>query len=149
MGMPAIHRRWTSADVRTLINESPRYWPRYELIGGELIVTPSPRFPHQTAAQELWFILKHYLVQQGVGLPMMAPADLELVPENITQPDVFVLDPHSVDDTVEMPTWADFKRLFLDTRSLPNFTGLAAQERTVPADNRPSNSLRDRVDDVR
>ena len=113
MGMPAIHRRWTSTDVRTLINESPRYWPRYELIGGELIVTPSPRFPHQTAAQELWVILRQYRLQQGFGLPMLPPADLELVPGTITQPDVFVLDPHSVDETVEMPAWADFKRLFL------------------------------------
>jgi Uma2 family endonuclease len=113
MGMPAIHRRWTTADVRALINESPRYWPRYELIGGELIVTPSPGFPHQTAALELLYILKPYLDQQRVGLPMLPPADIELVAGAITQPDVFVLDPHSVADTVEMPTWADFKRLLL------------------------------------
>ena len=44
---------------------------------------------------------------------MMSPADLELEPESITQPDVFVLDPHSLADAVEMPKWADFKRLLL------------------------------------
>jgi len=113
MGMPAIQRRWTTADVRDLINESPRHWPRYELIGGELIVTPSPGFPHQTAAMELLFTIRPYLVEQHIGLPMLPPADIELVPGTITQPDFFVLDPHSVADTVEMPKWADFKRLFL------------------------------------
>jgi len=112
MGMPAIRRRWITAEVRSLMDES-RHWPRYELIGGELIVTPSPGFPHQTAALELLFILKPYLDEQGIGIPMLPPADLELVPDTITQPDVFVLDPHSVADTVEMPTWADFKRLLL------------------------------------
>ncbi|MDP9177571.1 MAG: Uma2 family endonuclease [Gemmatimonadota bacterium] len=110
--MPAIHRRWTTADVRALIDES-RYWPRYELIGGELIVTPSPGVPHQVAVAELVFIVKTYLDKQGIGLPLFSPADLELVPESITQPDVFVLDPHSVADDVEMPTWSDFKRLLL------------------------------------
>lgn len=113
MGMPAIHRRWTTADVRALINESPRYWPRYELIGGELIVTPSPGFPHQTAGLELLYVLKPYLDQQRIGLPMLPPADIELVPGDITQPDLFVLDPHSVASTIEVPTWADFKRLLL------------------------------------
>ncbi len=112
MVMPAIRRRWTSAEVRSLIDEF-RHWPRYELIGGELLVTPSAGFLHQTTAQELFLILKAYLDPQSIGLPMMAPADLELVPDTITQPDVFVLDPYSVPDGVEMPTWADFKRLLL------------------------------------
>lgn len=112
MGMSAIHRRWTTADVRSLIDES-RHSPRYELIDGELIVTPSPGVSHQMAVAELLYILRPYLDQQGVGLPATSPADLELVPDSITQPDVFVLDPHSVADTVERPTWADFKRLLL------------------------------------
>jgi Uma2 family endonuclease len=112
MGMPAIRRRWTTAEVRSLISES-RHWPRYELIGGELIVTPSPGVPHQIAVGEVFFILKTYLNEQRVGLPVTSPADLELEPESITQPDVFVLDPDSVAEPVEMPSWADFKRLFL------------------------------------
>ena len=112
MGMPAIHRRWTITDVRSLIDES-RHSPRYELIDGELIVTPSPGVSHQIAVAELLYILRPYLDHQGVGLPATSPADLELAPDSITQPDVFVLDPHSVPDTVEQPTWADFKRLLL------------------------------------
>ena len=112
MRMPAIHRRWTTADVRSLIDET-RHSPRYELIDGELIVTPSPGVSHQMAVAELLYILKPYFDQQGMGLPAVSPADLELVKDSITQPDVFVLDPHSVADTIETPTWADFKRLLL------------------------------------
>lgn len=113
MGMPAIHRRrWTTAEVRSLMDET-RHWPRYELINGELIVTPSPGVPHQVAVAELAFIVKTYLNERDIGLPLTSPADLELVPDSITQPDIFVLDPDSVADTVENPTWADFKRLLL------------------------------------
>jgi len=113
MGMPAIHhRRWTTTEVRPLLEESHR-WPRYELIDGELIVTPSPGVAHQVAVVEVVFIVKTYFKEHGVGIPLSSPADLELVPDSITQPDVFVLDPDSVADDVEFPTWADFKRLLL------------------------------------
>jgi hypothetical protein len=40
MVMPALRRRWTTADVRSLTTEE-RAWPRYELIDGELLVTPA------------------------------------------------------------------------------------------------------------
>ena len=50
MGMP-LPRQWTTADVRALSQEDcPCPW--YELIDGELLVTPAPRGPHQFAAME-------------------------------------------------------------------------------------------------
>src|ERR1700730_17091006 len=52
MRMPASARRWTADEVRALSDES-RPGPRYELIDGELLVTPSPRPVHQIAALEL------------------------------------------------------------------------------------------------
>ena len=43
MGMPAeIRRRWTAREVRQLIADAPLFTPRYELVDGELLVTPSP-----------------------------------------------------------------------------------------------------------
>jgi hypothetical protein len=47
MAMPAeIGRRWTAREVRQLIEDSPLAPPRYELVDGELLVTPSPAYPH-------------------------------------------------------------------------------------------------------
>ncbi|HEX6051944.1 MAG TPA: hypothetical protein VFZ21_21895, partial [Gemmatimonadaceae bacterium] len=42
-------RRWTAAEVRRIIADSPLAAPRYEFVDGELLVTPSPNWPHQRA----------------------------------------------------------------------------------------------------
>jgi Uma2 family endonuclease len=89
MAMP-VTRHWTTADVRALMRED-RAWPRYELIDGELIVTPAPRNPHQLAVGELYVLLHGYLYQNGAGIAMTSPSDLELKPGTITQPDVYVV----------------------------------------------------------
>ncbi len=109
--MPAIRRRWTTADVRELMDEQ-RAWPRYELIDGELIVTPSPGRPHQIVAGEIFPIIKAYVDRQGVGVTLMAPADLELQPGTITQPDIFVV-PFPTSPKTDEPGWAVVDRLLL------------------------------------
>lgn len=40
MAMPATRHRWTAREVRQLIADSPLATPRYELVDGELLVTP-------------------------------------------------------------------------------------------------------------
>jgi Uma2 family endonuclease len=91
MGMPAEKiRRWTTAEVRELMDES-RPWPRYELIDGQLIVTPAPSWTHQWAVALLWKLLHEYVSANPVGVAMMSPSDLELEEGHITQPDVFVV----------------------------------------------------------
>ncbi len=118
MGMPAIRadsvpmRRWTTAEVRPLLEESRR-WPRYELIDGELIVTPSPGWPHQFAVIEIASVLRDYLKGQDAGIALPSPADLELKPGTITQPDIFVTPARIPGDPDEPITWADFKSLNL------------------------------------
>jgi Uma2 family endonuclease len=118
MGMPAIrpdpstNRRWTTAQVRDLIDES-RHWPRYELIGGELIVTPSPGTPHQFAILEIALTIRNYLEGEDAGVALISPADLELKPGTITQPDVFVTSRRIEGDPDKLPTWADIKSLAL------------------------------------
>ena len=118
MGMPALstdippRRRWTTAQVRDLIDES-RAWPRYELIGGELIVTPSPGYQHQFAVQEIAFTLRNYLDGEDAGAVLFSPADLELKPGTITQPDVFVTLRRIEGNPDQLPSWADIKGLSL------------------------------------
>jgi Uma2 family endonuclease len=91
MGMPALApRRWTAAEVRALIQED-RPSPRYELLDGELLVTPSPVSAHQFAVDELFVTLFQYCRAQRIGRAVTSPADIELAPETIMQPDVFVV----------------------------------------------------------
>lgn len=91
MGMPALTKhRWTAADVRTLMDES-RHWPRYELLDGELLVTNAPTLAHQWAVTELVARLRDYCEREGVGTALLSPTDVELAPESIMQPDVFVV----------------------------------------------------------
>jgi Uma2 family endonuclease len=93
MGMPAAERRWTAREVRALIEESPLASPRYELVDGELLVTPSPGYPHQRAVGRLQYAVAAYLERERVGEVLTSPFDVELEPETITQPDIFVISP--------------------------------------------------------
>jgi Uma2 family endonuclease len=111
MVMPAIRRRWTVEAVRALANEH-RAWPRYELVRGELVVTPAPGAIHQIAVLEIAAMLREYLDHDLVGVVMVSPADLELEPGSVTQPDVFVV-PASIDIAGQQLQWSDVKSLLL------------------------------------
>lgn len=113
MSMPASHRRWTADEVRALIDEA-RPAPRYELIEGELLVTPAPGPSHQMAAALLWKALQEYLEPRGLGTAYLSPADIELAPETIVQPDVFVVPPSSS----RLETWREVRGLLLSAEIL-------------------------------
>src|SRR4051812_16432275 len=53
--------RWTTVDVERLIDEREGMSPRYELVDGELLVTPAPSLRHQRIAQQLERLLQAYL----------------------------------------------------------------------------------------
>ena len=92
MAMPAeTPRRWTAREVRELIAATPLATPRYELVEGELLVTPGPSVFHQRAVVELVVALAAYLRVERVGHVITSPSDVELEPEIITQPDIFVV----------------------------------------------------------
>src|SRR5688500_8620625 len=83
MAMPAgATRRWTAREVRDLIAAQPLYTPRYELVDGELLVTPSPAPPHQIAVRLLIVALSEYLDREPVGDVLHSPSDVELEPED-------------------------------------------------------------------
>jgi Uma2 family endonuclease len=84
-------RRWTAREVRQLIAEASSATPRYELVDGELLVTPSPRREHQVALRLLIVALSQYLENERVGEPFLSPSDVELAPEDLRQPDIFVV----------------------------------------------------------
>ena len=92
MAMPAeTGRRWTAHEVRALIAENPLTTPRYELVDGELLVTPSPSLLHQRAIRILLISLAEYLERHAVGEIIPSPTDVELEAEAVTQPDLLVI----------------------------------------------------------
>lgn len=92
MGMPVqVRRHWTAAQVRELIAAAPLASPRYELVDGELLVTPSPNAHHQGIVFGLFARLQPYCDEQHVGVAGTSPSDVELEAERIAQPDLFVV----------------------------------------------------------
>ncbi len=95
MGMPAVEKRdWTVEDVRQL-REEQEARPfgkrvRYEVVDGELLVSPGPSWRHATATLLLITRLYEYLQRQRVGTPYMAEADVDFDQRTGVQPDVFV-----------------------------------------------------------
>jgi Uma2 family endonuclease len=63
---------------------------RYEVIDGELLVTPSPTERHQWAVSRLLVLLDGYVEAHGIGFALASPSDIELDREGMVQPDVFV-----------------------------------------------------------
>ena len=112
MGMAGVaKRRWTAADVRALM-DAHRAWPRYELLDGELLVTPSPEWHHQLAVGAMHVRLAPYCEHERLGAALMSPADIQLAPESIMQPDVFVV-PEALIPAEETRGWGHVHWLLL------------------------------------
>ena len=58
----------------------------------------------------LWRELDHYLRGHPVGRPVVSPADIELEPGTVLQPDVFVV---PTEDVRPHGTWRDVRSLIL------------------------------------
>ena len=87
MAMAAIVPRYTAEEVRAF----PDHRVRYEVIRGELFVTPAPGWRHQQAVLELATLLRDYLDRTGLGRVTVAPFEVELTEDSAVQPDVLVV----------------------------------------------------------
>jgi Uma2 family endonuclease len=92
MGMPATHANWTVE----MLDALPDDGQRYEIIDGELFVTPAPSDVHQLVAGEFYFRLRSYLRPSNVARGIMSPADVRRGDRtrNRVQPDVFAVRLH-------------------------------------------------------
>lgn len=113
MAMPVIPeaRRYTVGEVLAF----PADGHRYEVVDGELLVTPAPLWMrHQLITGRLHVILHKYLSPLGLADTVcLAPADITWgIPpreaDDLVQPDVFVIHPEEVSGE-----WLDMKRLIL------------------------------------
>jgi len=64
MSMPSTARAWTLAELHRL----PEDGNKYELVYGELFVTPAPTEEHETIAARLARVLDPYVAEHGLGL---------------------------------------------------------------------------------
>jgi Uma2 family endonuclease len=83
---------------------------RYELVDGELVVTPAPSWIHQSVAAGLFLRLHAYLAGGGLGIIRFSPADLALGEDEILQPDLFVI---PLETQVPIRAWTDVTSLLL------------------------------------
>lgn len=108
MVMPALERRrWTAAEVRALPEEPGKL---YEVIDGELFVSPGPSLPHQFVIFELMTRLHAYVTREHIGAIANGPAEIEPDPYTLVQPDIFVL---PLVDGRKPLVWDDSQRLLL------------------------------------
>ena len=64
---------------------------RYELINGELLMTPSPIPNHQRVSGKLEFVLRKFVTENNLGEVFDAPCDVYLDNENVVQPDILFI----------------------------------------------------------
>jgi len=122
MGMPRIDAEyWTAEMVRVF----PEDGKRYEVIGGELLVTPVPKWNHQRVVRELMMVLHPWTLEHGVGETLASPADIELEPKGLVQPDLFVVPPFP--DGHRGTEWSEITHLLLAVEVLSPST--AEQDR--------------------
>jgi Uma2 family endonuclease len=62
---------------------------RYQVIAGDLVMTPAPETKHQIVLMRLARILADFLEENDLGQILIAPCDVVLSPEDVVQPDIF------------------------------------------------------------
>jgi len=90
MSMPAsLDRYYTREEVLAFPDDGNRY----ELVYGELLVSPSPALPHQRAVIRLVNLLTPFVERCALGEVLLAPADISWGRRDdiLVQPDVFVV----------------------------------------------------------
>lgn len=76
--------------------ELPNDGKRYEILDGELFVTPAPSTRHQRVLGTLHLLLGTHARRSGVGEVLLAPCDVLLGEHDIVQPDLlFVASEHA------------------------------------------------------
>jgi Uma2 family endonuclease len=92
-----------------MIRALPDDGNRYEVVRGELLVTPAPRTWHETIVLRLTAALDAYLRTHPVGQVFGSRSDISWTPDTLVQPDVFV----ATLDEVRTLDWTRVKTLLL------------------------------------
>ena len=85
MAVQAATKRWTLDELHSLPDDGNKY----ELIHGDLFVTPAPTTGHEDVAARLGHILDAYVTSQGLGLVYRPRAVLRVKGSEV-EPDLMV-----------------------------------------------------------
>jgi Uma2 family endonuclease len=121
MGMPAEITEWTAEMARAIPDDGNRY----EVLDGELFVTPAPKWDHQRVVRELFLVIHPYVRAHHLGEALFSPSDIEFSPRRLLQPDLFVV-PKTGRPVRE---WSDVKELLLAVEVLSPSTARADRRR--------------------
>jgi Uma2 family endonuclease len=66
----------------------PETGPRYQLVQGELHMSPAPNRYHQEISANIEFLLRKYLAEHPIGKLYDAPFDVYLSDHDVFQPDI-------------------------------------------------------------
>ncbi|MGH7720306.1 MAG: Uma2 family endonuclease [Gemmatimonadaceae bacterium] len=120
--MPARTTVWTPDLVRALPDDGNRY----EVVDGELLVTPVPALVHQRVLTRLFKAIDSYVEAYALGETLISPADISFDERSLVQPDIFVA-PRSAGQL--FARWSDLTSLLLAVEILSPSTARA--DRTV------------------
>ncbi|HUW63697.1 MAG TPA: Uma2 family endonuclease [Spirochaetia bacterium] len=65
--------------------------PRYQLIGGDLVLAPSPTPYHQDVSSNLNRLMDRFVLQNDMGIVRYAPLDVYLNEKETYQPDIIYI----------------------------------------------------------
>ena len=82
--LPPGPGKWTYEDYARLPDDGNRY----EVLDGELYVSPSPRTRHQVVSRNLEFLLHAHVNERGLGEVFDAPIDVIFAPTMVAVPDI-------------------------------------------------------------
>lgn len=83
--------KFTYDDYKSLPGSETK---RYELLGGELYMVPSPSFKHQLVSGNLELLLRNFVAENELGIILDAPFDVvfgEGEEREVVQPDIFFI----------------------------------------------------------
>jgi len=80
----SISTKFTYEDLKLI----PPDRNRYEVVGGELFVTPAPRTLHQRIVGNIFTALHQHVRQHRLGEVFVAPYDVVFAPGTVLEPDV-------------------------------------------------------------
>ena len=81
---------WTEEEFYAARDAAPQ-GERWELVDGEVLVTPSPHWMHQRIVQRLNVALYEYVREQAIGEVFVSPLDVKLQKGLVLQPDILVV----------------------------------------------------------